>query len=130
MKQSLSINKYVLKLLKANSALMALTPYERIYPIYAKQGTTFPFIVINRDSVLSAYSKDGCFEDTVTVTATAVTDRYDVSVSIASEIRNSLEGKRYKDDNIYISQITMQSANETIYNNAFIQQLTFVLKVQ
>ena len=90
MKQSLSITKYVLKLLKANTALMDLVPYARIYPIDAKQGTTFPFIVINRDSVLSAYSKDGCFEDTVTVTATAVTDRYDMSVSIASEIRNSL----------------------------------------
>ena len=130
MKQSLSITKYVLKLLKANTSLMALVPYERIYPIYAKQGTTFPYIVINRDSVLSAYSKDGCFEDTVTVTAIAIADKYDVSVSIASDIRNSLEDKSYKDDNIYISQITMKSANETTYNNAFIQQLTFVLKVQ
>ena len=109
---------------------MDLVPYAKIYPIYAKQGTTYPFIVITRDSVLSAYSKDGCFEDTVTVTATAVTDKFDVSVSIASEIRNSLEGKRYKDDNIYISQITMKSADETAYNKAFIQQLTFVLKVQ
>ena len=130
MKQSLSITKYVLKLLKQNTALMALVPYAKIYPIYAKQGTTFPYIVINRDSLLSAYSKDGCFEDTVTVTAIAIADKYDVSVSIASEIRNSLEDKRYKDDNIYISQITMKSAYETTYNNAFIQQLTFVLKVQ
>ena len=130
MKQSLLITKYVLKLLKQNTALMDLVPYTKIYPIYAKQGTTFPFIVITRDSVLSAYSKDECFEDTVTVTATAITDKFDASVSIASEIRNSLEGKRYKDDNIYISQITMQSANETVYNKAFIQQLTFVLKVQ
>ena len=130
MKQSLSITKYVLNLLKQNTALMDLVPYAKIYPIYAKQGTTYPFIVITRDSVLSAYSKDGCFEDTVTVTATAVTDKFDVSVSIASEIRNSLEGKRYKDDNIYISQITMKSADETAYNKAFIQQLTFVLKVQ
>ena len=130
MKQSLSITKYVLKLLKTNSVLMDLVPYTKIYPIYAKQGTTFPYIVINRDSVLSSYSKDGCFEDTVTVTAIAIADKYDLSVSIASEIRNSLEDKRYKDDNIYISQITMKSANETTYNNAFIQQLTFVLKVQ
>ena len=130
MKQSLSITKYVLKLLKANTTLMDLVPYDKIYPIAATEGTTFPFIVITRDSVLPAYNKDGCFEDTVTVTATVVTDKYNVSYAIASEIRNSLEGKRYKDDNIYISQITMQSANETIYNNAFIQQLTFVLKVQ
>ena len=127
MVHSLLITKYIRSILAQDEALMAKIPIDRFFPIDAKQGTTFPFCVIQRNSISTNRTKDGYGEDNVGVTLTIVDDNYIDSIEIADEIKCWLEGHRYKDDNITIQQIQLNGSSETMYNNAFIQQLNFTI---
>ena len=48
----------------------------RCYPLIAENGTTYPFIVYQRDSLDSMFCKDGVYEDEVNVSVKVVTDTY------------------------------------------------------
>lgn len=104
-------------------------PISHVYPIDAKQGTKFPFCVIQRTGIQDTFCKDGVYQDIINVTLMIVDDNYINSIEIANEIRNWLEGHRYKDDTIDICRIQLNSASETMYNNAFIQTLSFNITI-
>lgn len=127
MTHSLLITKYIRHILSLNTDLMSRIPIDRFFAIDAKQGTSFPFCVIQRTNIQTSGTKDGMGEDNVYVTLLLVDDDYTNSVEIADEIRNWLEGHRFSDDTINIKRITLNGCNETMYNNAFIQQLNFTV---
>ncbi len=127
MVHSLLITKYIRTILAQDEALMAKIPIDRFFPIDAKQGTTFPFCVIQRTGISTSGTKDGMNEDNVYVTLLLVNDNYLESVEIADEIRCWLEGHRYNDSNLNIRKFTLSGCTETMYNNAFIQQLDFTI---
>lgn len=127
MTHSLLITKYIRTILSANTSLMERISIDRFFPIDAKQGTTFPFCVIQRTGIQTNGTKDGRNEDNVNITLLLVDDDYIDSVEIADEIRNWLEGHRYKDDSIDIRQIILTGCSETMYNDAYIQQLNFTV---
>lgn len=148
MKNSILISKYIIALLKTNTNLSTLVG-DKIYPIDAKQGTTFPFIVVKRQNITTNYNKDGISYDNVNFSVIVVSTNYADSVSIAQEVRNTLE--LYRGDVEYVQPIIPSSntngsnravvetttdtlniklihftnISEDLYNNAFVQQLTF-----
>jgi len=124
MKNSILITKYIVDLLEANTQL---TNYvgNKIYPIDAKQGTTFPFIVIRRTNISAEYSKDGRTKDTVGFSVIIVSDSYEDSVNIAQLVRETLELYRGEVDATKIFYITFTGITEDLYNNAFVQQMNF-----
>ena len=125
MKNSILISKYIITLLKQNEDLTSLVG-DRIYPIDAKQGTTFPFIVVRRQNITTEYNKDGISYDTVSFSVIVVAMNYIDSVIIAQEVRKSLELYRGAiDNNTNIKLIHFTGISEDLYNNAFVQQLTF-----
>ena len=127
MKQSILITKYIIDLLEANTGLTTLVG-TNIYPIDAKQGTTFPFIVVKRTNIDTQYSKDGRVSDTVGFSVIVVAESYIDSVTIAQLVRQTLELYRGVVDatnDVSIKYITFTGINEDLYNNAFIQQLNF-----
>ena len=51
------------------------------------------------------------------------------TVDIAEAVRELLEEKAYKDDDIYISQIRLVGSTEDQIENVFVQRLSFDVKV-
>ena len=129
MTNSLLITKYIRTILSQDSNLMKKIPINQFYPVDAKTGTKFPFAVIIRTGVMDNQSKDGIYEDIVTVSIIVVDDNYYGSIDIANEIRNWLEGHCYKDETINITQMKLSSTSEGYYNDAFIQELVFTINI-
>lgn len=127
MTHSILITKYILKILGSSNELNNLIPIKSIYPIDAKLGTKFPFAVIQRSAIMCDYVKDGNYRDTVTFNIIIADDNYIGSVTIADKINEVLSGSGWRDseNNIYVHDIRLQTANEELYNDTFLQQLTF-----
>lgn len=121
MKQALFTTKYILELLSANSDLTDIVA-DKIFPLDAKQSTTFPFIVIQRDSINVEYvSKDQYVNDEANVSIYIVSQTYLQAIDIAQLVRLSLERKSTN----VINDIKFTGANEAYYNNSFVQILNF-----
>lgn len=130
MKNSLLITKYIRMILSEDKELMKKIPIKQFFPVDAKLSTKFPFAVIIRTAMNDNLSKDGLYEDVVTILIYVVDDNYINSIEIANEIRNWLEGHIYKDDYINIKRIKLNSSAEGLENNAFIQELSFNVYIQ
>ena len=129
MTNSLLITKYIRTILSQDSNLMKKIPIKQFYPVDAKLSTTFPFAVIIRTGMMDNQSKDGIYEDIVTVSIIVVDDNYYGSIDISNEIRNWLEGHCYKDETINITQMKLSSTSEGYYNDAFVQELIFTINI-
>lgn len=127
MTHSILITKYILKILDSDVKLKKLIPMKSIYPIDAKQGSRFPFAVIQRNAVTCNYAKDGNYSDNVTFNIIIADDNYIGSVTIADKMNEVLSGSGWRDsdNHIYVHDIRLQTATEDIYNDTFLQQLTF-----
>lgn len=120
-KQALFTTKYILELLNANSELVDIVA-DRIFPLDAKQSTTFPFIVIQRDNIVINYlTKDQYVNDEANVSIYIVSQTYLQAIDIAQLVRLSLERKH----NDVIEDIKFTGAQESYYNNSFVQVLNF-----
>lgn len=129
MKNSILITKYILEILKDNERLREFINPDNIYPIDAKEGTKFPFAVINRTGIVANYSKDGGYSDQVDVSISVVDQKYINSANIANEVRRALEGKSFSDNDTQLHKIRLTNVYESFYNNAYIQQLNFRIDV-
>lgn len=130
MTNSLLITKYIRTILSQDEDLMKKISIKHFFPVDAKIGTKFPFAVIIRTGMIDNQSKDGIYEDVITVSIIVVDDNYYGSIDIANEIRNWLEGHRYKDETINITRMKLNSTSEGYYNDAFIQELSFNVYIQ
>lgn len=125
MTNSLLITKYIRTILSQDTELMKKIPIKQFFPVDAKLTTKFPFAVIIRSGMQDNSSKDGIYEDVITVSIIVVDNNYNDAIDIANEIRNWLEGHSYKDNDINIRRIRLSSSNESYYNDAFLQELDF-----
>lgn len=129
MPNSILIGKVIYNILNNNDSLKTYVG-DRIYPIVANEGTEFPFIVYSRTNVTPSYVKAGIYVDSTTVEINIVSTNYIESVDIANEVRNIMENiKGTSIDNLYIDEIKLSSCNEGFYEYAFVQILTFDIKI-
>ena len=128
MKNALSINKYINKFLTTSETVTALVEVQNIRPLIL-QPTIFPYISFMHGNISSSYTKDGWYEDSTTVDIICVSDDYGQTIDIAEAVRDLLEEKAYKDDDIYISQIRLVGSTEDQIENVFVQRLSFDVKV-
>jgi hypothetical protein len=98
---------------------------ERLYPITTVKDTDFPFVVYERTSIRTSYTKDGVATDAVTAIVYVLSDNYSSGVSIAEKVRNALEGIAATYDNFAVEDCSLVGADEAFSNNTFIQALTF-----
>lgn len=128
MKNALSINKYINKFLTESEAVTSLVSVHNIRPLILAP-TIFPYISFMHGNISSSYTKDGWSEDTTEVTIIAVSDDYSQTVDIAEAVRDLLDNKAYKDDDIYISEMRLSGATEDQIENVFVQRLSFTVKI-
>lgn len=128
MKNALSINKYINKFLTESEAVTSLVDVSNIRPMVLAP-VNFPYISFLHGNISSSYTKDGWCEDTTEVTIIAVSDDYSQTVDIAETVRELLDNKAYKDEDIYISEMRLSGATEDQIENVFVQRLSFDVKV-
>ena len=127
---SISISAHIYKKL-SDSAELAKLVGNKIYAISTKTETSFPFVIYKRSSLIPEYTKDRYGTgDTVSVEIVIASDNYLNSVTIAEEIRKSLENKRGKYDNFDVIDAKLVSADEDFIEDTFIQRLVFSFKTE
>ena len=109
MDNSLLVGKYIYRMLSEDEVLSGKVTSRKIFPLVANTDTTYPFIVYSRTGLTVEYCKDGTVEDTVDFLILSVSDNYVESLEVANQIRCILELRRYKDDDIRISDIRLAS---------------------
>ena len=128
MRNALSINKYINKFLTESETVTSLVSVQNIRPLILAP-TIFPYVSFMHGNIQSSYTKDGWCEDSTEVTIIAVSDDYSQTVDIAEAVRDLLDNKAYKDEDIYISEMRLSGATEDQIENVFVQRLSFDVKV-
>ena len=128
MKNALSINKYINKFLTESETVTTLVSVQNIRPLILAP-TIFPYVSFMHGNISSSYTKDGWSEDSTEVTIIAVSDDYSQTVDIAEAVRDLLDNKTYRDDDIFISEMRLSGATEDQIENVFVQRLSFTVKI-
>ena len=122
-------------ILEQHEPLMQIVPSSKIYALIAHEGTTYPFIVYSRSSIVPQYNKDLDGDlghvDTVQLTIDCHGNTYTQSVEVANELRNALEGYGYNAADMFIDKFRLVSAYEaTDGAGDFMQVLVFETTTQ
>lgn len=128
MRGGITINEYISKFLLSSEELLEKVTEENIIPLTTPP-TNFPFVVYFRTALDPEYTKDGWARDKIKLQITVVSKFYDEACEIAQIIRELLEWKTYRDENIFIKDIILLSADEDFSENSFIQDLLFELEI-
>lgn len=99
----------------------------KVYPIVATEGTEFPFIVFERQSVSPTYTKDGVCSNDVQVTIKVVTSGYFAGLQIAESVYNAMWS--IDSDNVTYADVQLLNSNEEYVNDAYVQTLNYTFKV-
>ena len=128
--KSILLTKYIRKFLIDNTELQKLVKPTSIFPLIANQNTSFPYIVIQRTGIHCNYSKAGLIDDNATVEIIAVSNDYSQSIDIAELIRETMDAKRFRSDEIWIDDIHIETIQEEFIENAYLQRLTFSMTIR
>ena len=128
---SLEIGKVIATYLTENKELNAIIN-NKVFPIVADQGTTYPFVVYKRGGLQTASSKDRYnYSEIAYVEMVVASKSYRQSVEIATKIRDVLDQKRGVLDSININEIRLENAYEDYMSDTdvFVQYLTFRIEI-
>ena len=129
MTNSILIGKDIYEKLMGDATIQSYVE-GRIFPLVAEQSTKFPFIVYWRNEIQNVnYTKDGYNEDLVEFTVVAASDKYNVSLRLANQIRKVLEVRKIASEDMIISNIRLVGIDESWSENTYIQTLNFTCTV-
>lgn len=124
---TLEIGKYINNILANNQDIQNL--HAKVYPLIADNDAKFPFIIYKRVGLVSQISKDGTYQDNVTVEIKIVSDKYSVGVQLANIVRSLLQRPYMQYGDFEINDVTIDYASEDFIENAFIQIMQLTLKI-
>ena len=123
---SILVTNYIRKFIVENEEVSKLINIKKVFALTPPNtGITFPFIVYGRASLVPTYTKDLLTENSITIYIYVVSDTYIESLEIANAIRHSIESHTYKDDDITIDVIKLESITEETSDDAYIQKMSF-----
>lgn len=137
MDNSILVGKYLYSILSQDVEVTALVDSNKILPLLAigqeDNGEfvdiKFPFITYTREDITPVYTKDMLTDNIVKFTILCVDKDYINSLNVANAVRHALECKRYSDENIKIFSIKLESIQEDLIENAYVQTLHFSFSV-
>ena len=130
MDNSILVSKYIRRFLVENEEVQGLIDVNKIFPLIDNADTTFPFIVFQRSNLMPIYTKDILTENQITMVIIVVSNDYIQSLDLANAVRHALEGNIYRDNDIVISAMKMESITEETLEDAYIQRMVFTFNVQ
>ena len=102
----------------------------KVFPLIADEGTTFPFIVYRRSSLLPSNTKDIYnYKELATLEVIIAASSYNQSINIAEEVRAKLEHNIGSYNGINIGEIKVIDASEEYLEDSFIQKLTIQIEI-
>lgn len=123
----ISIGKAIKSLLV--SGLSKTDVKNKIYPLIADEGTTFPFIIYRRNSITPESDKDYT-NDSAYIQIMIAVNNYAESVDLAEKVRTSLIHKNGTIQTIPVEDITLEDGSEEFIDNTFVQNLIFKITIQ
>lgn len=116
---------------KAIYAILARNNINKVFPLVADEGTTFPFVVYKRSGLEPSDTKDRYnFSELATLNIIVAANTYEESISLAERIKDILEHSRGAYNGINIGGITLDDADEDYLEDTFIQKLTFKIEIK
>lgn len=119
----LSIGKVVYNILSSDKSFKE-TIGNRIYPLIADEGTSFPFVIYSRIGIDEQSTKDSS-EEQIRVLVQVAANNYQQSIETAEIIRAAMEHKNGLFNNLLIEDIILEDASEDWLDDTFIQNLNF-----
>lgn len=131
MDNSMMTGNYLLEVLNDQEELISVLGEGKIFPLVAKEDTTFPFVIYTRDNLNVQYTKVVGHDNIVNITYRVYSDNYDEAITIANIIRNILERKNINIPNIIkINDIRITNMYEQFTENGFCEAITFQTYVE
>lgn len=127
MTNSILINQWIYKKLSSNRDIAEYVD-TKIYPLIADQDVTYPFIVYLRSNIVTSdITKDGFGYDKVNYQVIVVSNKYLEGLRIANLVRQDLEGKLFKDNELKLTirDNKLSGVSEDYLSDAYIQTLSF-----
>ena len=128
MTTAINIDRFVRDWVKSDAELLQMCPLENIKPLILPPNK-FPFVSYVHGEIIPQSTKDGTAYDEVDVLFAVVSDDYEQTIDIATEIRSLLENKEYHKEDVDIPLIRVKSISEDYIDNAFIQMIVFNMQV-
>jgi hypothetical protein len=100
---------------------------DRIFPLVAKNATTFPFIAYRRSGLSIGDTKDMIYQYGVVIDVACVSNDYKQSVDMADAVTDALLDKRLAQYDI--DSIRLSDASEDYLDDAFVQALGFLVTI-
>lgn len=125
MDNTLKIGKYIRQFLIEDERYNKIVGQSKTFPLIANAETSFPFVVYQRTSAKVNYTKDGRYQNILAVEITIICDNYPESIDLLCLVRDILEGKRYRDEDIWIRDIKVDEVSEDFNEDTFIQRISF-----
>lgn len=125
MDNTLKIGKYIRQFLIEDERYNKIVGQSKTFPLIANAETSFPFVVYQRTSAKVNYTKDGRYQNILAVEITIICDNYPESIDLLCLVRDILEGKRYRDEEIWIRDIKVDEVSEDFNEDTFIQRISF-----
>lgn len=129
---TIRIWEFIRPLLAENEALASLMDVKNIFPLIAKEGTEYPFIIYSRDNIIPQYTKPLCggWTNDLSISVRVYSNDYVQSVNIANAVRNALEWQQVENEQIKIHPIELQACYEQFNDDGFCQTLTFNISAE
>lgn len=107
----------------------------KIFPLLQPKNLSFPFIVHGRTGIQVTYTKDVVrgigWTNNITYAVSCVSDDYVQCIELANAVRHTLETYRYRDNDIIIYPIYLNTVAEYMTDNdAFVEELQFQIQCQ
>ena len=131
MDNSLLLGKYVKLILESNEDLMDRLPAGRISGVHIHENTNFPYFVYSV-LVRPVYTKDefgsvGHYND-ATIYLSICATTYERAEELGCYVRAALENVGYRDEDIYVERMQLESVNET-WQDCYVLNMTFTTVV-
>lgn len=130
-KTSLSAGLLIRDVLTQNSGVGALT--NRVFPVVSEADATLPYIQYRRVGFTEETSKANARlqgAETSIIEVNCFAGTYAGSVDLAERVRNALDCTQHSSNGLFARSIVLTDAEEAWEDDAYIQVLTFQIKVQ
>lgn len=125
-KTSLSAGNIINKILTENAEVASKT--RLIFPIVVDKAQ-LPYIVYRRVGLDQNPVKGRRGSGSVTIDVVCYTKGYTEGVELAEAVRDALEGEQIEADGLVMRSCYLSDSEETWADDAYIQSLTFTIKI-
>lgn len=116
---------------KAIKELLAKENITNVYPLIADEGTTFPFVIYKRTSLVPSNTKDRYnYSYIATVEITIAASNYIDSINLAEKIQTLVEHIRGVYNDIQINDTYLVDSSEEYLEDSFTQKLIFNIEIK